>query len=193
MSFFQSARWRQLGRAAAGALLLGACTDRQPELPPLSAGQQPVLSTSFEGLAGWTAADRLASVTQEHARTGRYALKAGRDLEYSLGYSGRLGDLLPQGALRLRLTAWAFTERPTDALLILQVVRPDQNDHSVVYEKLELGRIVTRSGQWTPVSASVELPAEATPDSQLRLYLWYPNALNFIYLDDVALYREDNY
>ncbi|RAK64646.1 hypothetical protein DLM85_18335 [Hymenobacter edaphi] len=172
------------------SLLIG-CAPQQPELPPLPPDRQPLMSSSFEGVAGWSAPANLPLLSLEHARTGRYSLKAGRGLEYSLSYGAALGAVVPAGTRRLRLTAWAYTERPTDAMLVLQLLDPAQEGRSLVYEKIELGRYVTKSGEWTPVAISTQLPADARPESQLKIYLWYPNALNNIYLDDVALFSEE--
>lgn len=167
------------------SLLMAACSS--PEAEPDKASV--LLRNDFESLAGWTGQDS-PSLTRERAHSGQYAIKTDRDLEYSLTYIDLLGRLSPTRLTKIKVAAWAYSTKPSEAQLTVQLKRSLEDGTTTYNETINLGQAIKRAAEWTPVSKVFTLPADVSAANQLRIFLWRANAPEPVYLDDLVVTRE---
>lgn len=146
-----------------------------------------IVHNDFEQLAGWMPAT--PSLTTDFAHSGRYAIKVGGDLDYSLSYAQIVGDISPKRFSRVRLSGWAYLTDPAAGAVVLSLALHDPaHDHQQIFGAgVPLGEQVKTARQWTHVSKEIELPATMAFSHQLRIYLWKAGSPAVAYLDDVRV------
>ena len=173
---------------AALALALGSCGGSEATKPA-----NLLASNDFESLDGWTGGEVSPSLTREQAHSGVYSVKVDPKVEYSLGYANPLGRLSNSRIAKLKLHGWLFLpSAQAGAQLITQLQNPN-DPKSLVYDGLELLNEGKAKGynKWIEFERVVPIPAAATYNTQLKIYLWKAASTQPVYLDDLQLERQD--
>ena len=167
---------------AAGVLAAAGCSSDHTASVP----ENQLVANDFESLAGWVGES--ASLTQEKAHSGHYAIKTDKGVEYSLTYRNTLLKLSSGRVAKVRLTAYVLANQANSpAVLTLQITRSPQDATNVFSQGIEVSKAVKTPGQWTKISQDIALPATVTGTNELRLYLWQPGATGPVYVDDLLL------
>ncbi|MDO7875072.1 hypothetical protein Q5H93_10050 [Hymenobacter sp. ASUV-10] len=149
------------------------------------------MQNDFEGMSGWFPDAQLASISHDVAHSGRYSLRAGAGNEYSLSYKGALRQIFETRPAKIKVSGWGFLSTP-DAKGTLVVAINDPlapEGEPLLWAGLDLAEAVKSPNKWVEVSKTIELPATATPESVLTIYLW-GNSGQPVYLDDIQLEKE---
>ena len=169
-----------------GALLaLAACHPREG-LEDVR--QRLVFREDFEHLDGWVP-DPAASLSTEHAHSGRYSVKVSKAQPYSITYRLTLGQVFAQRPRRLHLSAWVWVPAAEEAAqLVLSISAPaPANTPLLLWKELFLND-EWPSDRWAHVSRDFDIPASGTSSqSQLLVYLWHGGAHNPVFTDDWEL------
>lgn len=170
--------WR-LTRGVAAVLLLASCS-RAAEAPAL-------LATDFEQFQGWCPPN--SSLTTEFAHSGRYAIRAGHDIDYSLTYSKPVGQMAAKRFRRVRIRAWAYLseEAAGDAILTVALHDPSHDYQQLFAVGTPLSEQVKTPRHWTAITKEITFPATMAPTNELRLFLWKASASSYAYVDDLRL------
>lgn len=177
---------RRVGRYLAGSLLLlVAGCNYQPAYPPVR--ERRVFFNDFEQLAGWLPTPD-PSLTTERAHSGRYSVKVGPGLPFSLTYRLRLGDAFSMRPRRMHLSAWAWVEDASDdAQLTFSMSAPnDPQDKSKFYTQAFLSSNWPYK-RWTHISRDFDLPPEVSSEAVVAVYVWQNGAPHTVYTDDWEL------
>ncbi|MGI4869730.1 MAG: hypothetical protein ACRYFX_00980 [Janthinobacterium lividum] len=170
------------------ALAVAACGKPSEKLANL------LTQSDFEAVQGWSCEATSPSLTQEQAHSGRYSAKAAPGIDYSLGYQGTLGKLVPARVAKLRLRAWVYVVPGDKAstVLVTEVRNPSQ-EKPLLWDGAGLVELAQKDGfsKWLLVEQDIAIPAEAGADSELRVYLWRNTSTQPVYLDDVQLLKAD--
>ncbi len=168
------------GLAMASLLLLGCTT--QPE----STGSDTLMHNDFDSLAGWLGVTPPPSLTREKAHSGAYSIKVDSNTEFSIGYTKSLGQLSDVRVTKLQVEAWVWVPNPSsNAVLVVTLAEPGAKP--LRWNGFDLVKAGAKYGEWTKVSQVVEVPAAATTNTLLNIYLWRTNAPQPIYLDDLTV------
>ncbi len=147
-----------------------------------------LLSNDFDSLAGWGIES--PSLTREQAHSGQYSIKIQKGIDYSLTYKNVLGRISPTRVNKITVQGYVYTTKPTNASLAVQLVRSETDGTNVYNEGVSLGRKAKKVGQWTKISQTFDLPAEASATNQLRIYMWGASDDEIVYLDDLQVLKE---
>ncbi|PJJ48480.1 carbohydrate binding domain-containing protein [Hymenobacter chitinivorans] len=160
--------------------LTAACSKKSSDE---TAGQQSqvLVRNGFEDLDGWVPNN--PSLTKEKPHAGQYSVKVDQNIEYGLTYINQIGRLSPTRINKIRLTAWAYQEKPGKAAVVVQINSPVPNAPGVFYQKID----ITEVGKWTKLSQVLTMPAVVDPASEIRIYLWRHEAGGPVYMDDLEL------
>ena len=167
-------------------VLLGGCSSR----PNAAAPAGPLAATGFEDLDGWLPpTPARATLTRARAHAGRYSTLVGPGHEFSLGYSNTLSQLAPAAwPGRLRVSAWVLVPGPRAAAqLVTEVKGAGSQGARLLWKGLDLATVVKAPNRWQHVEQIVALPAAATANSRLLVYLWRASSPEPVYLDDLQI------
>lgn len=173
-------------KIVSAALLLGltACA----EVPPQAPANQLAFN-DFEGLDGWTGDLALPSLTKEHAHSGAYAVRVADGLEFSLGYRTVLRKLGDNKLRKIKVQAWVYVPSPKASCMLVTEVRNKGEDKTALWDGIRLTDVAKVQNRWVRVEKEIVLPATATPESQLQVYLWRSTSPQPTYLDDLRISR----
>lgn len=149
------------------------------------------MHNDFENLSGWVADAQLTTLSHDVAHSGRYSLRAGAGHEYSMSFKRALRQLFDTRPAKIKVSAWALLSTPeAKGTLVVAINDPNTPDAKpLLWAGLDLTETAKTPNKWVEVSKTIELPASATPESVLTLYLW-GNSDQPVYLDDIELKQE---
>lgn len=147
-----------------------------------------LVNNDFETLAGWLPEAQSATLSQDKAHSGRYALKVDATHEYSMGFKAPLGQLHNTRIQKIKVSAWAFVPTADEsASLVVTVGNPNPaNDKPLLWEALEL-KANNQVGKWVEISKVITIPNDVSPSSPLGIYLWRTGGSQAVYLDDLRV------
>lgn len=158
-------------------------------------GPNELMANNFESLEGWVGNEPLnvPSLTKEKAHSGRYSLKVGPDIEYSMGYNVLLGKLSPSKLKKIKLKGWAYLPKGSaNATLVAVITDPTKPDaQPIKWEGLDLGKEVKNYNKWVEVEKIMEIPDNASYANKFNIYLWRTQALEPVYFDDLSVEKVD--
>ncbi|GAB3861109.1 hypothetical protein GCM10028822_40080 [Hymenobacter terrigena] len=165
-------------------LLLTGCSSTSGDAP--ADGQ--LAFNNFENLDGWLAdSPALATINREKAHSGVYSTKVSPGHDYSLGYSNTLERFSPDWPAKITVSAWVLLPNDqANAKLVTQVKSPNAGS-DLVWEGLELNKVVKVYNKWQHVEQTITMPEAAKPDSRLLVYLWRADSKEPVYLDDLEI------
>lgn len=173
---------RQLCLLICGALLpaLVSCTGERAN----PAAGSLVTRNDFEAAAGWSGSP---SISQAQAHSGRYSVKVSAQVEFSYGYSSRLGLMPGRQPKKLKMAGWFLVPAGADgAALVLELRRP-AGEQRLQWTGLDLAAVVREKNKWTYAEQVVTLPAGIEFTDRCLLYLWRGQATAPVYADDLEL------
>lgn len=63
----------------------------------------------------------------------------------------------------------------------------DNHEYPYYWKTLSLNQVVKRYQQWEPVAKTFRLPKDIKSADRIRVYLWYSDTLQTLYVDDFSL------
>jgi hypothetical protein len=145
-------------------------------------------SNSFEALAGWLGTAPQPSLTKEKAHTGQYALKVDGATPYSLNYNNTLGQMSEVRLTKLKVSAWVLVPNAESrAVLVTHIGDAPPATKALLWDGFDVVRASKKYGEWVHVSRVLAVPAEATADTNIGLYLWCNQGTGATYIDDVII------
>ncbi|WP_460622283.1 hypothetical protein [Hymenobacter tenuis] len=164
--------------------LLAGC-GRSSDVSPVGSGRAEWVRQDFENLFGWINPANAASLSTERAHSGRYSLKTGPDVEYSVGFNVLMGKLSATKPRKIHVEAWAWvpSEKST-TVLVIQIANATK---TVMWEGITLSSKVSSYKEWSKVEADVMLSPDITYEDGLSVYLWRQNETEPVYLDDLVI------
>ncbi|MCB2409194.1 hypothetical protein [Hymenobacter lucidus] len=167
------------------ALGVVACGDNKSEIPA-----NQLAKNDFESLEGWVGGIPTPSLTTEKAHSGRYSVKVGPAVEYSLGYSSQLGKLSANRVKKIKIHGWAFLpDKQSNAIIVTEIKDP-VTGKNIIWDGLEIAKQTKTVNKWVEIEKVIEIPATAAYTSLLNIYMWRGNSNQNIYLDDLEITSE---
>lgn len=151
------------------------------------------MSNDFESIYGWLPEPQNPTLTTEKAHSGKYSIKVDNVYDFSMTYRTPLGRLHNSRIKKIKIEAWAFVPSAKTPVALITVIDPaEASDKSLLWESLDLNVAVKGEfGKWVKVSKDITVPAEATFNSRLSIYLWRNGPVpGPTYLDDIVIRRE---
>ena len=145
----------------------------------------------FESMSGWVPEAQLTTLSRDVAHSGHYSLRAGASNEYSMSFQKPLHQVFDTQPTKIKISVWALLSTPeAKGTLVLTITNPNTPDAKPLqWTGINLFEAVKVPNKWTEVSQTIKLPATATPESVLTVYLW-GNSPQPVYLDDIAIQPE---
>ena len=169
-------------------VLLGGCSSNKNAGPVID--DNTITFNDFEGGGGWSndpGRNNPSLLDKGRAHSGRYAIKADKDHEFSLTFDMPLAAVSPRKFKTLHLDAWVFMPSAQAAgVLGIQVMEADGSKQTYG-EGIHFDTAVKEYNKWVAVGRDFVLPDNITPTQHLRLSLWRGNATEEILVDDVKL------
>lgn len=145
----------------------------------------------FESLEGWTGDMVIGSLTKDKAHSGRYAIKVDPNIEYSAGYNNLLGKLSASKLQKLKVHAWVNIPNGKAASVLVVCVLDPVTNKQLYWDAIGLGKEVKVFNKWVEVEKTFTLPAEATYNHKLSVYLWRTSSPETAYLDDLSIEKAE--
>ena len=172
-------------------LLATLCSTSCSQKPVELTDTDVLASNDFENTDGWLAeSPGLATLNRDQAHSGKYSTMAAPGNDYSLGYSNILSKLSSDWPGALTVSAWVLV--PNDqaaAKLVTEVKSGATNSVGLLWEGLDLAKVVKSYNKWQYVEQTITLPEAAKPTSRLLVYLWRADSKQPVYLDDLKISR----
>lgn len=152
-----------------------------------SNSQNALVFADFEQFEGWVPPSQ--SLTTDVAHSGTHAIRAGKDIDYSLTYIRPLGVMSAKRFRKVKLTAWAYLTDASagGANLSFALHDPQQQNQQIFSVNFPLNEQVKSERKWEQVSREITLPANADFGHEVRLFLWKASASSYAYLDDLRV------
>lgn len=165
--------------------LLSGC-QRSSDVPPVGSGNKEWVRQDFENLWGWLGKDNAASLTQEKAHSGRFSMKTGPGLDYSLSFSAPLDQLTQTKPRKLHIQAWVWVPNERcKTTLVLAVGGPKG---TTSWQGVNLSNKVSGYNSWQQLDTNVLMSPNITSEDALNVYLWQQDSNdNPVYLDDLVI------
>lgn len=144
-----------------------------------------LMYNDFDSLVGWI--PEATSISKGQAHSGQYSLKVDKGQEFSLGFSSVLGQLSSTRLRGVRVEAWAYLPKKEDKARLGFIVKDAVGGKELLGDGLDLQEQVRESGKWIKISKEFTLPASASYNSQLLIFVWGPGLNGPVYLDDIQL------
>lgn len=167
---------------ALGLLVAASSCSTKTEKP-----ENLLVSNDFESLDGWGVES--PSLNREKAHSGQYSIKIQQGIDFSLTFKNLLGKLSPTRVKRLHVKAYVYMTKPAGGSLTVQLMKTG-TDGAEFNQGIALDTKVKKPGEWTLVEQTFDLPAEASPSNQLRIYMWGSPGDATVYLDDLEVTKE---
>lgn len=169
---------------AVGCAGLAGCSS--PEMAELP--KNLISQNDFESLEGWMPLN--PSVTTEKAHSGRYSLRVGGNVDYSMTYTNALSNVSPTRLQKLDVSGWVMLPaKGSTAKLVVEIRNPADATQGIFWETIDLPEQVKELNKWTEVKKTFTLPANLEPTYELRVYLWRGAAGIPAFLDDLVIAR----
>ncbi|PJJ48482.1 carbohydrate binding domain-containing protein [Hymenobacter chitinivorans] len=164
-------------------LLLLGCQQAAPTAEKSNA----LMANDFEASVGWNEAKE-GSLTTEKAHSGGWSVQVQPSTPFSYTFVRQLGQLDPKLTRNYQLKGWAL-RASTGSLgsLVVQVNKSSADTAKVFYGALPLADAVKSFNKWEAVSMPFTLPASATAENVVKIYLWNDKSTAPTYLDDLEL------
>lgn len=147
-----------------------------------------LMHNDFESLAGWLGQAPQPSLTRERAHSGHYSLKVDAGTEYSLNYNGTLGHLSDVRITKIKLDAWVLAPNAeAGGLLVTHMGDNVPGQKALLWDGFDIVKASPQYGDWQHVSRVLEIPATATTNTNIGIFLWRNKGNQTVYLDDLAI------
>ncbi len=174
-------RSRFVVMAVVCAVLLAGCTGHG------ASPEEMVSQNNFESLDGWLPVP--PALTLERAHSGRYATKVDAGIEYGQGYRTSLTTAGLAAGQQLVVSAWALrTAEQANATLVVQLIDPSTG-RQVGWQGLDIAEQIKTYNRWMFIDMHFQVPADAQPQYELRVYPWRGKAAQPVYFDDIQIRR----
>jgi hypothetical protein len=169
------------------AATLAGCGDKNGSSRPANY----LTGNDFDQMEGWFGDIPQPSLTKEKAHSGTYSVHVGPGIEYSNGFIGTLGKLSPTRLTKLTVKGWVYVPTgPATAGIVMNLTDPAAADGKpAMWEVLPLDKAVKKRNEWVEVEKTLTLPANASSNFKLYVYLWNGGSQSVAYLDDVQILR----
>lgn len=171
----------------ASALVLGGCGGDDAKSRP----ENLLASNDYDELEGWVPDGSMPFLTKEKAHSGAYSARVNSANEYAGGYGSLLGKMSPTRVTKLTYRAWVFVPSKDAAASIVAQVTDPATGKVLFWDGQDLSKAVKKYNEWSEVSKTISLPAEATYNSKLSVYLWRANSSQPVYLDDLQVAKAE--
>ena len=165
---------------------LAACAEGGSQKPT-----NQLAFNDFENVEGWSGDAPVPSLTQEQAHSGTRAVRVAEGLDYSLGYRNTLGRMGRKPPQKIKVEGWVYAAAAQPASVLVTQLRNPTTNQDILWKGLNLADLVKTKHSWVRVEQTVALPATATPESQLLVYLWRNGSPQPTYLDDLRITSVD--
>ncbi|WP_375434660.1 carbohydrate binding domain-containing protein [uncultured Hymenobacter sp.] len=161
-----------------------SCDGKLEEIPA-----NQLASNDFESVDGWMGDNTPPSLTKEKAHSGRYALKVGPGVEYSMGYNNLLSKLSASKVTKLKVRAWINLPNGTSQPVLVTAITDPNNPGAkpLVWEGLKLSDQVKSFNKWVEVEKTITFPATVNYTNKINVYLWRTGAVETALLDDLII------
>lgn len=159
--------------------------NRSSDVPPVGSGHAEWIRQDFENLRGWISPDKAASLTTERAHSGKFSIKTGPEIEYSLGYGINMGQLSATKPRKIHVEAWAWVPNAKNTTAL--IVQIGNATKTIMWEGISLSNKVGAYGKWQKIETDLMLSPEITSEDGLSVYLWRHNETESVYLDDLVI------
>lgn len=169
------------------ALALASCGSNEAAKTPAD----QITFNDFEAVDGWGTSVPVPSLTKEKARSGTYSIRVAPGCEYSIGYTNPLGKLSATRLKKITIAGWVWLpSKDAKAKLVVTFdnINPDKN---LKYDALDLAPTANKFGSWVEVTKTIEVPIEASYNTQLKVYLWRADSSQPVYLDDLEIKKAE--
>jgi hypothetical protein len=137
---------------------------------------------NFDNLKSW---GFNGTLTDEKARSGRWATFVDSTHEYSLTYERLQQELLDKGYKKVEFSAWVKNDNPVhDIKAVLTLDSPTGVNYRWQGAAIDSATSIDENG-WKKVSVSMELMKEV-PEAHLKAYFWSPKKEKLI-IDDINI------
>ncbi|TGE20597.1 hypothetical protein E5K00_21625 [Hymenobacter aquaticus] len=170
--------------AWAALLALASC---QQSAPDTTIPDNQLMANDFEASVGWNEVQE-GSLTTAKAHSGRWALQVEPSIPFSYTFVTPLGRLDPKLTRSYVLQGWALrASTGSTARLVVQINKSAQDTAKVYYGSLALADAVKSFDKWEEVSLPFTLPATASAENVVKIYLWNEQGTAPSFLDDLVL------
>ncbi len=180
MSRTSSAAWLLL------LLALAACGGNNSPTDEMT-----LSGNDYDHLEGWVPAGTVPFLTKEKAHSGAYSARINGAVEFAGGFTNLLGKLSSTRLKKITIKAWVLLpSKDAKAKLVVSLdnIAPDKN---LKYEAIDLVPAANKFGSWVAVTKTIEVPTEATYNTQLKVYLWRAESSQPVYLDDLEIIKAE--
>jgi Carbohydrate binding domain len=149
--------------------------------------QPALIQCDFEQIDGWCPPN--PSLTTDFAHSGRFSIKAGGDVEYSLTYARPLGLISPKRFRRVRFSAWAYLAETNAGAAQISVALhdPAQEYKQIFAAGFPLSEQVKVDRKWQQIQKEITLPENTEFAHELRIFIWKAGAPSAAYVDDIRV------
>lgn len=172
--------------ALAVLALVSSCGDKTADVPA-----NQLAGNDFEAVDGWMGDNTPLSLTKEKAHSGRYAIKVGPGVEYSMGYNNLLGKLSPSKLRKIKIRAWVnVPSGKAESMLVATVIDPASGS-AIMWKGSKLIDQVKSYNKWVELEKEIVLPDNISYSHKLSVYLWRTGANETAYLDDLTIEKAE--
>lgn len=164
---------------------LAACGGNKNDVPA-----NQLASNDFESVEGWTGDSSPASLTKDKSHSGRYAVRVGPGVDFSMGYANVLNLVSAVRFQKIKVHAWVWIpDRNATASLVTQVTNPADGNKAIMWQGMDLVAKAKKFSKWVEIEQEYTLPETATANSKLYCYMWRGSSPSSVYLDDLQILK----
>ncbi|HSI90823.1 MAG TPA: hypothetical protein VK927_06865 [Adhaeribacter sp.] len=145
-----------------------------------------LVENNFDGLEGWGVAH--PSLTNERAFSGKYALKAGDSIEYSLGINQQLGKLTGRKPEKIKVELKAYIQSSNAKAKFVCLFSDTLTNATIFYHEFNLPDKTLDYREWVTINKRIDLPEEIKLSHNFRCYLWRSEPTReLVFIDDLRI------
>lgn len=127
------------------------------------------------------------TITNGPAHSGSFSSKLDSAFEYSFGIGSKFSSFNSKLPKKVFVTVWINSTVPNlDASIVCE---QNINGKSLKWKDFPLIESVKKANEWVEVKTSFDMPANITPDTELKVYVWNPKK-HLFYVDDMEIWME---
>jgi hypothetical protein len=102
---------------------------------------------------------------------GSFVFQLKPEMEYSLTFKSKLGELSKKPVSELRVNTKVFPKTNTEISLVVEITNQGK---SLLYKNIKLSEVCKTLNQWQDVSITAKLntPLIKSPSNEVKIYLW---------------------
>ena len=166
-------------------LTLAACGSREDGTPA-----NQLASNDFESVEGWAGDASPASLTKDKSHSGRYSVRVGPGVDFSMGYTNTLNLVSTIRLKKIKVHAWVWIpDRNAAASLVTQITNPADGNKAIMWQGMDLIAKAKKFSKWVEIEQEYTLPETVTANSKLYCYMWRGSSPSSVYLDDLQIFK----